>query len=461
MAKTRIDRRRLLQSTVGASCATMLAAHTASAAPASIGSLAAAQDTTTIQTMVWGRPDTAVWLSEAYTRVKPDAAAGVTVEPIVGGSNDPEVAEQFRLMLSAGGQDVPDIIRFNRFSIPEFASAGVLADLTQMMEPFTGEMIESAVELSKFEDQFVAVPAQLKSKVWYYRQDLFEQSGINPDDVTDIDAFVAAGKQLHEALPDSYILNLRAEPSSWLAQDILSSFAPISFYDRAAGEFQIVDSPAFRALFETLDKLRDPDISAPIDNFAPDWAAGFVEGTIASSLINEWMTGFLPQYVPEQAGLWRTHVWPAVGDSNQGSDAGGAVWIIPEQAKNKEAAFDLLAATNLTGDGALQLLEIGGLTPYVESAREVVPTMEKPEANPENPNPLPWPPEFFDDSYFPVVFEAQEKLAWIDFDPAAAREIALMNDWTGRFVAGEASVDEALEGLQDDLESQVGDPWRV
>ena len=220
-------------------------------------------------------------------------------------------------------------------------------------------------------------------------------------------------------------------------------------------------SPAFRALFETLDKLRDPDISAPIDNFASDWAAGFAEGTIASTLINEWMTGFLPQYVPEQSGLWRAHAWPTIGGSNQGSDAGGAVWVIPDGAKNKEAAFDLLATTNLTTDGALQLLEIGGLTPYVDGAREVVPKMEQPEAKPDNPNPVAWPPEFFGDGYFPVVFEAQEKLAWIDFDPSGAREISLMNDWTGRFVAGDASVDEALDGLQSDLESQVGDPWRL
>ena len=460
MATKQINRRRFVQSSVAASSAALLASRAASPTAAATDALRSMQENTTIQVMVWGRPDTAVWLYEAYNRVEPNAAANISVEPIIGGDGDGAVAEQFRLMLSAGGQDMPDIIRLNRIQVPEFAAAGMLADLTEMMEPATDEMIDSAVELSKFDDRFIAVPAQLKSKVWYYRQDLFEEAGINPDEVTDIDAFVAAGKQLHEALPDSYILNLRAEPSGWLAQDILTSFGSISFYDREAGEFQIVDSPAFRALFETLDKLRDPDISAPIDNFAPDWAAGFVEGTIASSLINEWMTGFLPQYVPEQAGLWRTHAWPAIGGSNQGSDAGGAVWVIPEQAQNKEAAFDLLSATNFTGEGALQLLEIGGLTPYVESAREVVPTMAKPEANPDNPNPIPWPPEFFGEDYFPVVFEAQERLAWIDFDPAAAREISLMNDWTGRFVAGEASVDEALEGLQGDLESQVGDPWR-
>ena len=243
MAMQQINRRRFVQSSVAASSAALLAGRAVPSASAGSAAPASSQDNTTIQVMVWGRPDTAVWLEEAYKRIKPDAAESVTVEPIVGGDGDGAIAEQFRLMLSAGGQDIPDIMRFNRIQVPEFAAAGVLTDLTEIMEPLTGEMIDSSVALSKFDDRFIAVPAQMKSKVWYYRQDLFDEAGINPDDVTDIDAFVAAGKQLHEALPDSYILNMRAEPSGWLAQDILTSFGSISFYDREAGEFQIVDQP--------------------------------------------------------------------------------------------------------------------------------------------------------------------------------------------------------------------------
>jgi len=411
--------------------------------------------------MVWGRPDGANWDYEAYRRANPEGAAKVTMEPIVGGQGDNEVAEQFRLMLSAGGDDVPDIIHLNRIQVPEFASAGVLADLTEMMEPYKADIIESAYELSSFEGQVVAVPNQLKSKVWYYRADLFEEAGIDPDAVATWDDFIAAGLELHQKLPDSFIYNLRQGLTGYRLQNILTSYSPVSFYDRDENQFQVTSHPGFRGLFEAVDKLRNPEIVAPVDDFEPDWAPAFVDGSIASSLINEWMTSFLPQYVPDQTGLWKVHAWPAVGDSNQGSDSGGSVYVIPKQSKNIEAAFEYLATIHLTEPGSLALLEVGGLNPVVKSAREAVPTMTKPEPNPDVEVQIPWPPEFFGDTYFPVVYEAQERLTWIDFDPRSAQEITLLSEWSERFTAGQADIDGTLEGLQGDLESQIGDPWQV
>jgi ABC-type glycerol-3-phosphate transport system substrate-binding protein len=411
--------------------------------------------------MVWGRPEGANWDYQAYQRANPEGAKNLTIEPIVGGQGDNEVAEQFRLMLSAGGGDLPDIIHLNRIQVPEFASAGVLTDLTELMEPYKADIIESAFELSSFDGQAVAVPNQLKSKVWYYRADLFEQAGINPDAVATWDDFVSAGLELHQKLPESFIYNMREGLTGYRLQNILTSFAPVSFYSRDENRFVVNSHPGFRGLFEAVDKLRNPELVAPVDDFQPDWAPAFVDGTIASSLINEWMTSFLPQYAPDQSGLWKVHAWPAVGESNKGSDSGGSVYVIPKQAKNAQAAFEYLSTIHLTEEGSLALLEVGGLNPVVKSAREIVPTMTKPEPDPNAQAEIPWPPDFFGETYFPVVYEAQERLAWIDFDPRSAQEIALLSEWSQRFTAGQVDVDGVLEGLQGDLESQIGDPWQV
>lgn len=462
MTANRYSRRHLLASAATVTAATALGA---TVSPAVINARSAAiQSATKLRMMVWGRPDGVNWDYAAYQRVKPDAAKNLTVEPIVGGQGDGEVAEQFRLMLSAGGNDVPDIIHFNRIQIPEFAAAGVLTDLTDKTAPFKDDIIESAYELSSFDGQVIAVPNQLKSKVWFYRSDLFEQAGIDPDAVKTWDDFINAGLTLHEKLPNSFIYNMRQGLTGYRLQNILTSYAPVSFYDRDAGKFQVTSHPGFRGLFEAADKLRNPDLVAPVDDFDPDWAPAFDSGTVASTLINEWMTSFLPQYVPEQAGLWRAHAWPAVGDSNQGSDSGGSVYVIPKQAKNPEAAFEFLSTVHLTKEGALALLEVSGQNTVVKSARDVVPTMPKPVATPtpgSQATQIPWPPDFFGETYFPVVYAAQERLKWIDFDPRSAQEIALIGDWSQRFTAGQVDVDGVLEGLQSDLESQIGDPWQV
>lgn len=438
------------------------AAVVPAASPAVVNARSAAiQTPTNLRVMVWGRPDGANWDYQAYQRANPDGARNLTMEPIVGGQNDGEVAAQFRLMLSAGGDDLPDIIHLNRIQVPEFASAGVLTDLTALMEPYKAGIIESAFELSSFEGQVVAVPNQLKSKVWYYRADLFEQAGIDPAAVATWDDFVSAGLELHQKLPESFIYNMREGLTGYRLQNILTSYAPVSFYSRDESAFVITSHPGFRGMFEAIDKLRNPELVAPVDDFQPEWAPAFVSGTIASSLINEWMTSFLPQYVPDQAGLWKVHAWPAVGESNQGSDSGGSVYVIPKQAKNAQAAFEYLATVHLTEAGSLALLEIGGLNPVVKSTRESVPTMAKPEPNPSAAVDIPWPPEFFGETYFPTIYAAQERLAWIDFDPRSAQEIGLLGEWSQRFTAGQVDVDGVLEGLQSDLESQIGDPWLV
>lgn len=459
MSASRLSRRQVIKSGAAAAAS---AAVLPAMSPAVVNARSAAiQTPTNLRVMVWGRPDGANWDYQAFQRADPEGAKNLTMEPIVGGQGDNEVAEQFRLMLSAGGDDLPDIIHLNRIQVPEFASAGVLMDLTQLMEPYKADIIESAFELSSFEGQVVAVPNQLKSKVWYYRVDLFEQAGIDPDAIATWDDFIAAGLTLHQKLPESFIYNMREGLTGYRLQNILTSYAPVTFYNRDENAFVVNSHPGFRGLFEAVDKLRNPEIVAPVDDFQPDWAPAFVSGAIASTLINEWMTSFLPQYVPEQAGMWKVHAWPAVGDSNQGSDSGGSVYVIPKDAKNAQAAFDYLATIHLTEPGSLALLEIGGLNPVVKSTREKVPTMAKPEPNPAAAVEIPWPPDFFGETYFPTIYEAQERLAWIDFDPRAAQEITLLGEWSQRFTAGEVDVDGVLEGLQGDLESQIGDPWQV
>jgi ABC-type glycerol-3-phosphate transport system substrate-binding protein len=459
MPASRLSRRQVIKS--GATAAASAALLPIMSPAVANARSAAIQTSTNLRMMVWGRPEGVTWDTQAYQRVNPEGAKNLTVEPIVGGQGDAEVAEQFRLMLSAGGGDVPDIIHFNRIQIPEFAAAGVLTDLTDKMAPFKNDIIESAYALASFDEKVIAVPNQLKSKVWFYRADIFEKAGIDPDAVATWDDFIAAGLDLHQKLPKSFIYNMRQGLTGYRLQNILTSYAPVSFFDRDAGKFQITSHPGFRGLFEAVDKLRNPELVAPVDDFDPEWAPAFVSGTLASTLINEWMTSFLPQYVPEQAGLWKAHAWPAVGNSNQGSDSGGSLYVIPKQAKNPEAAFEFLSTVHLTKEGALALLEVSGQNTVVKSARDVVPTMPKPVATPGADHQIPWPAEFFGESYFPVVYAAQERLKWIDFDPRSATEIALLGEWSQRFTAGEVDVDGVLEGLQNDLESQIGDPWQV
>ncbi len=431
------------------------ATATPTAAPA-IGS-----GSTKLQYMVWGRPDGVNWSYLALSRAYPDDAKRYSVQPVIGGSGDVQVAQKLRLMLSAGDNDLPDIVALNRTEVPEFAAADLLYDMTDLMKPFADDMIDTAKQLATVDGKMVALPVSLKPKVWFYRQDVFQKAGVDPDKIATFDDFIAAGKQLHQAVPESFIYNSKAKAGGYAFDNFLTSFAPVSFYDRQAKKFQVATHPGFRATYDLLAKLQDPAVSAPVDNFDPDWSKAFASNMVVSSPINEWMSSFLPLYVPEQKGLWRVHAWPGVNGTNKGSDAGGQVAVIPKKAKNPKAAFEYLSKIYLTKAGALANIQTSSQTPYLKSARAEVPALMKPAADPMNTNALPWPPEFFGADYFTVIFAAQDRMAWIDYDPAAAKELSIRDDWTQRYLAKQATLDQTITGLQNDLAGQIGDPWQA
>jgi len=431
------------------------ATATPTAAPA-VGSGA-----TKLQYMVWGRPDGVNWSYLALNRAYPDDAKRYSVQPVIGGSGDVQVAQKLRLMLSAGDNNLPDIVALNRTEVPEFAAADLLYDMTDLIKPFADDMVDTAKALATVDGKMVALPVSLKPKVWYYRQDVFQKAGVDPDKIVTFDDFIAAGKQIHQAVPQSYIYNIKAKAGGYAFDNFLTSFAPVSFYDRQAKKFQVATHPGFRATYDLLTKLQDPAVSATVDNFDPDWSQAFASNMVVSSLINEWMSSFLPLYVPEQKGLWRVHAWPGVNGTNKGSDAGGQVAVIPKKSKNPKAAFEYLSKIYLTKQGALANIQTSSQTPYLKSARAEVPSLAKPAADLTNANALPWPPEFFGADYFNVIFAAQDRMTWIDYDPAAAKELSIRDDWTQRYLAKQASLDQTITGLQNDLAGQIGDPWQV
>jgi hypothetical protein len=255
-------------------------------------------------------------------------------------------------------------------------------------------------------------------------------------------------------------MNIKTMPTTYLLHNVISAFAPVTLYDQQAQKYVIDSHPAFRTAFEVMQKLADPSVSAPVDDFTPDWQKDFSNNTIGSDLINDWMKGFLPLYAPEQKDLWRAHAWPTTGPSNRGGDTGGGVIVIPKQAKNAQAAFEYLSKIYLDKQGALENLKTATYTPYIKSARSEVPSMPKPATSGSNTQ-LPFPTAYFGDSYFQVEFAALDRLTVIDYDPTATKEFSMMVGWGQRVLAGQASIDQAISGLQSDLQGQIGNPYQA
>ena len=182
---------------------------------------------------------------------------------VLGGAGDGDCAEKIRLALSAN-ENLCDFCVLNYTQIPEFARAGALVDISESMKPYEATMTAAAARLSRYGEEVVGVPFEVKTKVWFYRSDIFDECGIDVKDIVDTDAFIAAGKKVQERYPNSYMWNLGSQIAGYSVYLTLSGNGA-SFSDEN-GEYNIASDAGTRLMLEDYKKMVDAGVIANISD---------------------------------------------------------------------------------------------------------------------------------------------------------------------------------------------------
>ena len=178
------------------------------------GSCAVAEEKIHLTGMCWGSTAQYEQLVADVLATNPELAEKYEVSWVLGGEGDGDSAEKMRLALSAN-ENLCDFVVLNYTQIPEFARADALVDISGAIAPYEETMTESARTLTQYEGKTIAVPFEVKTKVWFYRSDIFEECGVNVEDVVDTDSFIAAGKKIQEKYPNSYMWNFGSNVSGY------------------------------------------------------------------------------------------------------------------------------------------------------------------------------------------------------------------------------------------------------
>lgn len=448
---TQITRRRLL--------ATSAAAGASLASPF-LSRAAFAQSSNAFTVWVWGGAERFDARKATYARAFPAMADAWNIKVESPGAHDAEVAQQLRLAL-ASGSGIPDLMQMNYTAVPEFAEAGLLEDLSDFMAPYADDLSTAGKALSTYKGQTIAIPAEAKSKVWYYRKDLFEAAGIDVNAVATFDDYMAAGQAYRDTHPDGYLMNIGDTPIHYWYFMMLSHWDDVRVADED-GTYRITSDPHFGEVLEWMKQWTDSDIAMPIDDWAPDWQPAFANGTLGGSLLASWLTAFLPQFAPEQAGKWGLALWPEF--NRTGSEAGGSVFVVPKGSVNGRAAAEWYSQLQLSTAGAVADWEDRGLPPVVDSAfPEIAERLASP-IRPDDVTDAEWaitPVNYFGPEFMDTIQASLREFKLFNYDPAAQAELDIMRRQTEGYIAGSQSLDEALEGMQDDMERQIGNPYDV
>ena len=418
----------------------------------------------TLRLMTWGSTTQSEARDAGLRAAYPELEA-TKVEFLVGGAGDADVAKALRLALAAG-QNIPDMLQLNRTQIPEFAAAGEITDLGDVYAKYKNDLYAGALELAKYQGKYICFPNQLKSKIFYYRADKFDEAGIKVADIKTTSDWINAGKAFNAKFAKSYIMNLGPQPAQYWLGEMLSAYTDVRFAD-PGGNYRVTKDKAFADVLGFLKDVYDAKIAFPVDDFTTDWQKAFVDEAVCGSLISMWMKGTLPKFVPDQRGKWKATLWPALSpmaDQRYGSDAGGSVYIVPKRCPHPQEAMDYLSKEFLEKKGTLACYQKTGMIPLVKSAKDDLMNIVRSAKKPDSMSDTDWaiqPAVFFGPEYIEFEMSSYEYLRVFDYDPSATKEIGILRDWLIKLLDNKATLAQALSGAEADMKSQIGDPYKV
>lgn len=367
-SKRLLTRRQFLGLSAGAAGAAILAGWTPKVAPVF------AQEELSGDVVLWG------WTGviEQFDAVIPDLKelypnVNVKIEEM-----DYEDTHTNILAATSTGVGVPDVVNFDVNYLGEFAEG--LLDLTEKMEPFIEEIIPISVKLGTYRDKILGVPQDSQPTGMFYRNDLFEEYGLDPEAIETYDDLVEAGMKVYEAtngevkLMSMGIGSMVSMGDPHLIIDLLMVQNGLggTYFNREDDKV-LVDGPEAIEAMEVLEKLSAPEIcftDMTDDAAIAAYAADKILATFAPGWFQLAMNGNLPQ----MAGKWRMMRPPAIKPGGlRATYQIPTVTAIPKGAKNPEAAWELIKLGQVSLEAQLRFNEVtGGIMPTWKKALEAL-----------------------------------------------------------------------------------------
>lgn len=395
--------------------------------------------------MCWGSTAQYEEMTAKILAANPELAEKYEISWVLGGDSDGALAEKLRYALSSD-ENLCDFTVLNYTQVPEFAREEVLIDISAAMEPYQAHMTVAAKTMSQYEGKTVAVPFEVKTKVWYYRSDIFEECGIKAEDIKNTDDLIAAGKKIQEKYQGSYIWNIGHAAQGYTYYLTLSGNGA-SFFD-ADGNYTIASDEGTRAMLADYKKMVDAGVIADISDWTPDWEKALSDGTIVSQLCAGWLGQqiFLPTYSGE-SNKWQVTLWPEIGGTDSGSDAGGSVMAVPTISQHPAEAAEFISYACLSVPGSQIVFETNGSLPQNTEAlnnEEIFAAQNQ---------------GYFGKSYVDAQAAAAGKFAIFNYSPNASAEQNIVVEYFNKIVNGDMDFEEGLASAQEDLITMIGNAF--
>jgi lactose/L-arabinose transport system substrate-binding protein len=271
------------------------------------------------------------------------------------------------------GSGVPDVFSLAQQDFQNFLERfpGAFLDVTDRMEKYVDQFAEAPLSHARKDGKLYAVPWDMGPAGAWYRRDLFEKSGIAPEDVATYDDFISAGGELQQktgAKMTAFDASGGATNSSYY--QLLLNQQGGGFYSDG-GKIDFTNEKSYRAM-DVLKRCVDEGLVVDTPTY-DEISRAISNGDTATDLGAVWDVGLIKDAGGNaQKGKWDVMPLPAFASGGaRDATLSGSVLVISSQSQDVDAAWDFIREALLTKEGQSKSWEQGlfpSWEPYWQTA---------------------------------------------------------------------------------------------
>jgi arabinosaccharide transport system substrate-binding protein len=299
------------------------------------------------------------WFREQAERYKTEVNPDFNLEVVeIAGA---EMFDRLRISLQSDGAGAPDMADIEQGAFGSFLRGGSdpgLVPLNDLLEAggYNEQLVAARQALYTYDGTTYGVEHALTPVVLYYRADIWEGAGFDPQTFETWDDFISAAQAIVAENP-----NVVPLPVHGALHELLLRQRGADYFN-AEGEVTLDSELSIDTMNWLLAQI-DAGIAAQMPDGDATWAA-FKDGTLISMVGADWYAGFFKDNAPELEGKWKAAPLPAW-------EAGGArtsVWggtglTIVATSPNVEEAKKFLEFAMLSVEGNVRRFELTNLFP--------------------------------------------------------------------------------------------------
>lgn len=314
--------------------------------------------------------DVFVHANHPFDEVKPlyeEKYPGVTLNMLE--QNDMAV---FRATLAAEGEGTPDIFWPEIEAVQELGKAGVLLDVTDLVEKHKAELAAGKVAecFIPATGTYAAFPGDIATVGLYYRADFWEQAGVEVPADWSWDEFLAAAQEVKAATGAAslYFPTTGDRETAWNFTFVLMQLG--GAITNAEGTEVTLDDERGIAAMRQVKRMYDADVAIDEIPFEENYFAALAAGQIAAGPHAVWYRGFgiEPNVADEQSGLgqWRVALLPRAEESTtRVANLGGAAIASTIYTQHPDEVRNFMELALGSMEGAAACGDWGILPPYL------------------------------------------------------------------------------------------------